>query len=588
MHSKPHTDEIQGKIYDWNLIKRLMHYLKPYLMLFIVSLMLLILISALELVGPYLVKIGIDTYIKNSNYTGLNNICLLFLLVLLIKFFGYFLQNYYTQLMGQKIIRDIRMDLFTHAQSLSLAFFDRYPVGRLMTRICNDVEVLNEMLSFGIIKLIGDISTLMGVVVVMLIMNVKLALVSFTILPFIIWVSITFRHKVRGAFREIREKIAQLNSFMQENISGIKEVQLFGRENHNFKRFDLINGKHRDAYLRAILYYSFFFPAIEILASISTALIIWYGGLQAFKGALTIGVLVAFIQYMGKFFRPLRELGEKYNLLQSTMASAERIYALLDTKQKSNAIPSPKPFPGLKKEIVFENVWFAYEDKNWILKDISFHITKGETIAIVGATGAGKTTIINVLGQYYNIQKGRILIDGIDIREYDPKEIRRAMPVVQQDVFLFSNSIKENIALGNPNLDIETIHKITRYIKADTFIEKFPEKYEQILTERGNALSVGQKQLLAFARALAADPSILILDEATSSVDIETEGLIQDALLKLVLNRTSIIIAHRLSTITNADKIIVLHKGKVAEQGTHKSLLKEGVIYKKLYEMLNI
>ncbi|MGA1869131.1 MAG: ABC transporter ATP-binding protein [bacterium] len=586
MRHEPHTDEIDGKIYDWRLVRRLLRYLNPHLSVFFIALVLLLMVSALELVTPYLVKVGIDNYIKHSDYAGLNKICLLFLLVLLMKFIANFFQNYYTQLMGQRVIKDIRIALFTHVQSLSLSFFDRYPVGRLMTRIGNDVEVLNEMLSAGILGIVSSTLTLIGIMCIMLWIDIHLTLVSFSVLPFVIWGSVLFRNKVREAFRQIREKIAKLNSFMQENITGIKEVQLFGREEENFTRFSHINKQHRDSYLKAVLYYSLFFPFIEILASTSTALILWYGGVHTFRGTLTIGVLVAFIEYMGKFFHPIRDLSEKYNLLQATMAASERIFTLLDTHQHVHISPQSRPFSGLKTDIVFDHVWFAYEGDNYILKDVSFRLKKGKNLAIVGATGAGKTSIINLIARFYDPQRGRILIDGDDIREYDLTQLRAGMPMVQQDIFIYSASILENITLGNQKISMSTIHEIAEYINAAHFIEKLPLKYEHILTERGSTLSVGQKQLLAFARALAANPALLILDEATSNIDSETELLVKDALNKLMCHQTSIVIAHRLSTITTADEILVLHKGKVVEQGTHARLLKEGGYYKKLYELL--
>ncbi|MEW5800866.1 MAG: ABC transporter ATP-binding protein [bacterium] len=586
MHNQFQSDEIQGKIYDWKLIRRLLHYLKPYWLLLITALTFLLLVSGLELVGPYLVKVAIDTCIKSADYAGLIKICILFMLILLFKSAFNFLEIYFTQLIGQRIIRDVRMDLFTHVQSLSLGFFDHYPVGRIMTRIGNDVEVINEMLSDGVLMVIGNVLTLLGIFLVMLWMDVRLTLVTFSILPLVIWASMKFRTGVREAFREIREKIAKINSFMQENITGMKEVQLFGREEQHFRQFDKINRAHQDAYLKAIFYYALFFPFIEILASISTALIIWYGGLKAFQGTLTIGLLVAFIEYMGRFFRPVRELSEKYNLLQATMASAERIFGLLDTRQQVVISSGPKPFPGLQTDIVFDRVWFAYDGDNYVLKDVSFRLPRGKTMAIVGTTGAGKTSIVNLLGRYYDFQHGRILIDGVDIREYDLKELRSAMAMVQQDVFLFSDSILHNITLANTSINLKKVRQVAEYINASTFIEQLPEGYHQVMSERGNTLSAGQRQLLAFARALAAGPDILILDEATANVDSETESLIQDALKKLVRNRTSIIIAHRLSTITDADQILVLHKGRVAEEGTHSSLLQKEGIYRKLYEML--
>lgn len=581
------TDEIQGKIYDAKLIKQLFHYVRPHLALFSFSLILLFLVSGLELVGPYLVKVGIDTYLKKADYSGLHTISTLFLLVLLVKFGLFFLQNYTTHLMGQRAIRDLRLGLFSHVQSLSFSFFDHYPVGRIMTRIGNDIEVLNEMISFGMIGMAGNILTLWSIVWIMLWLNWRLALVSFSILPLVIWGTLIFKNKVRITFRQIREKIARLNSFMQEVVTGIKEVQLFGREEENRRLFDQINAEHRDAYLKAIFYYALFMPFMEIVGSVATALIIWYGGLRAYGGALTIGVLVAFLEYMNKFFRPIRELSEQYNLLQAALAACERIFELLNTPQAIAFLPSsPKPFPGLQKDIIFDQVWFAYDGENYVVQDASFHLAKGKTLAIVGATGAGKTTLMHLLGRQYEPQRGRILIDGVDIREYDLKDLRSAMAIVQQDVFLFSHSIFYNITLGNPSIDLKTVQQMAEYINADTFIEKLPGKYDFVLAEGGGGLSLGQRQLLAFARALASNPDLLILDEATSFVDVETERLIQDSLRKLMKNRTSIIIAHRLSTIREADQILVLHKGRVAEIGTHFQLLQEGIIYKKFHEML--
>jgi len=586
MHTPISSDELTGKIYDWKLIRRLLGYLAPYRPLLAMTLVFLLLGAGLELVGPYLVKVAIDTYIKAGDFSGLSLIALLFLITLLLKAFLSFLDNYFTQLLGQRVIRDLRMELFTHVQSLSLSFFDRYPVGRIMTRIGNDVEVINEMLADGILMVLANVLTLCGIVTVMLWMNLRLALVAFSILPLLVAASLKFRSSVREAFREIREKIARINSFMQENITGMKEVQLFGRQEQNFHHFDQINREHQDAYLRAVFSYALFFPLVEVLASVSTALIIWYGGCRAYEGTLTVGLLVAFIEYMGRFFRPVRELSEKYNLLQATMSSAEKIFGLLDSRKKIAVSVNPRPFPGLQKEIVFDRVWFAYEGENYILKDVSFCLPKGKTLAIVGTTGAGKTSIVNLLGRYYEFQRGRILIDGLDIREYDLKELRSAISMVQQDTFLFSTTVLHNITLGNPAISLKRVQEIAEYINASGFIEHLPEGYYTVLTERGNSLSAGQKQLLAFARALAAGSDILVLDEATASIDSESESLVQDALRKLVRNRTSIVIAHRLSTITDADQILVLHKGRVAEQGTHHTLLEQGGIYKKLYETL--
>jgi len=546
---------------------------------------LLLFISVLQLAGPYLTKIAIDRYIATQDISGLSRIALIFLAILVVAFFLRYLQIYIMQFVGQRVMFDMRMELFSHLQEMSLSFFDKNPVGRLITRLTNDVEVLNEMLTSGMIAIFGDIFSLIGIVIVMLWLDFKLALVSFMVLPLLIYATILFRQKARESYRAIRTRIARINAFLQESIVGMPIIQIFNREKKNLGKFERLSHRYLEACLRSVFYHAAFHPSVEIIGSLAVALIIWYGGGQILKGALTFGALVAFIQYVNRFYHPIRDLSEKYNIMQSAMASSERIFKLLDTPVEIKDAELPLSIERIRGEIEFKNVWFAYNGRDYVLRDISFRVRAGEKVAIVGATGGGKTSIISLLARFYDPQKGKILIDEIDIRNFRQKELRRYLGIVQQDVFLFSGTIEDNIKLGENKINFQQVKESASYVNADKFIKKLPHDYQEDVRERGSLLSVGQKQLLAFARALAFDPRILVLDEATSSVDTETEMLIQEASAKLLQHRTSIVIAHRLSTIKDVDRIIVIHKGRVKEVGTHQELLQKKGIYYRLYQL---
>jgi len=578
-------DEVLGKAYDARLMRRLLGYIKPYKKYVVFAIILNAIVAALGPVRPYLTKVAIDKYIVKSNYDGLLLIAvLLFASLLLQSIIQYFL-TYYTQLLGQKTIYDLRMQLFSHTQKLALKFFDKTPIGRIVTRTTNDVESLNQLFSSGIVMVFSDIFIIIWILLFMFFMDVKLSLVTLSVLPILFYGTFLFRKKVRESYRDVRMHLARLNSYMQEHVTGMSVVQIFRKEKSEEKRYAHINADHRDANIRSIFYYAVFFPGVEFLSSIAIGLIIWYGGGEVFQGVLTIGVLFAFIQYTEMFFRPIRDLSEKYNIMQTAMASSERIFKLLDNQTLVNNPANPKSFEKVKGEIEFRNVWFAYQKEEYVLKNISFKIKPGESIAIVGHTGAGKTSIINILTRFYDIQKGSILVDGIDIRDIDKRDLRKHISTVLQDVFLFSGDIKSNISMANENISLVKLQQAARTVGADKFIESLPEKYNEVVKERGATLSVGQKQLISFARALAYDPRILILDEATSSIDTETELLIQRAIEKLLIGRTAIVIAHRLSTIQSSDKILVMHKGEIRETGNHQELLAKRGIYYKLYQL---
>jgi len=578
-------DEILGKAYDSKLMKRLLLYLKPYRWHVVLAIILAVLVSSIGPLRPYITKIIIDDYIVVKNYQGmLPFIILLFVTIFLQAILQYIL-NYFTQWIGQKTIYNMRMQVFGHLQNLALRFFDNNPVGRLVTRVTSDVEVLNEMFSSGVVMVFSDVFTIIFIVSYMFIMDVELSLVTLCVIPILVYSTFIFRKKVREAYREVRKYVANMNSFLNENITGMNTVQLFNREEKSLSDFKKINALHRDANIKSIFYYAVYFPLVDFTSALAIALIIWYGGGNVIRGYLTFGVLISFIQYTEMFFRPIRDLSEKYNILQTAMASSERVFKLLDDKTIISVKENPIPITNVKGDIDFKNVWFAYNGEDYILKNVSFKIKQGETIAFVGATGAGKTSIINLLTRFYDIEKGEILIDGINIKDYDPKELRKHMAVVLQDVFIFSGDIKFNIDLGDESISLNKINEAISIVGLDDFINSLPEGLFSEVKERGATLSVGQKQLISFARALVRDPKILILDEATSNVDTESERLIQNAINKLLKNRTSIVIAHRLSTIQNADKIIVLHHGEIRETGTHQELLSKGGIYYKLYQL---
>jgi ATP-binding cassette subfamily B multidrug efflux pump len=585
-------DEVLGKAYDSRLMKRLLKYVKPYWRQVAISVFLVIVLAVLNPLRPYITKFAIDDYILKSNYVGLAKLSLLLFGLLLVQGVIQYLLNYTTEWIGHKTIFDLRMEIFSHLQRLALKFFDRNPTGRLVTRVTNDVESLNEMYSSGIVLVFGDIFTIIGILYFMFKLSFELSLVTLSVLPLLFYATFLFRKKAREAYREVRTLIARINAFLQEHFSGISVVQVFNREEEEFRKFDQINSKYRDANIKSIFYYAVFFPVVELISAIGIALIIWYGGGEVVKGTVTIGVLISFIQYTEMFFRPVRDLSEKYNIFQTAMASAERIFKLLDTKIFIKQPENPVKLEKVKGEIEFRNVWFKYKDdsdglsdEDWILKNVSFKINAGEKVAIVGATGSGKSTIINLIGKFYEVQRGQILIDGIDIKDIDERDLRKHIAIVLQDVMLFSGDILTNITLGNEKIPFEKVVESARLIGADKFIEKLPKGYFEAVHERGANFSVGERQLISFVRALVYDPKILVLDEATSSVDVETEYIVQKAIDKLLENRTAIIIAHRLSTIQNSDRIIVLHKGEVREIGTHMELLEKKGIYYRLYQL---
>ncbi|HEX6110309.1 MAG TPA: ABC transporter ATP-binding protein, partial [Ktedonobacteraceae bacterium] len=553
-------DEILGKAYDARIMRRLLTYVRPYIRLTIVTLVFLILVSLVDLVGPALIGYGIDHYIAPKTQTlsetqrsiGLLEVASIYLLVLITGLILRYLHVLLLSIIGQRIMLDMRSQMFDHLQRLSLSYFDHNPVGRLMTRLTNDIDALNEMFTSGAISILGDVLTILGITILLLVINWQLALVTFVVLPPLFWIASYFRVAMRDNFRAIRVRLARINAYIAENIGGMYIVQLFNREQRNFERFDDLNRDYLHQTVRSILYFISFSSITNFLSAVAVALIIWYGGGRVLVSALTIGALVAYLQYVDRFFLPVRDLAEKYNILQSAMASSERIFKVLDEPTTIQDPSEPAVFGNVQGEIEFRDVWFAYNPGDWVLKGISFKIRPGERVAFVGATGAGKTSLISLISRFYDIQKGAILVDGVDVRDVRQNDLRKHVGAVLQDPFIFSGTIASNIRLHEEHISDEQICKAAEYVNAAHFIEQLPHKYNEEVRERGAGLSVGQKQLLAFARAIAFNPEILlILDEATSSVDTETEVLIQDALNKLMLNRTSIIIAHRLSTIRN-------------------------------------
>jgi len=540
--------------------------------------------AGIDLVGPYLTKIAIDRHIATGDASGLARVAGLYLLALAAAFVVRFGQNYIMQMAGQRIMQDMRREIFAHLQRLHVGHFDRNPVGRLMTRVTTDVDAVNELFTSGVVTVFGDLFTLVGIMAVMIALDWRLALVTFAVIPLFFALTNWFRKGARGSFRETRRWVARINAFLQENLSGMSVVQLFRREERNREAFAAINRKHYDANMQAIFYYAVFYPAIELLAAIAAALILVYGGGKALAGGLTLGVLVAFIQYSERFWQPISDLSEKFNVLQAAMAASERIFGLLDTKSLVTT-PNPAVRPqAVQGRVSLENVWFSYAAGEPILKDIDFVVEPGRSVALVGATGAGKTSIISLLMRFYDVQKGRVALDELDVRVWDLKRLRSSLALVLQDVHLFSGTIASNIRLGS-DIPMDRVRAAAEAVHAHRFIERLPRGYETEVKERGATLSVGQKQLLSFARALAHDPRVLILDEATSSVDTETEQLIQDALRVLLRGRTAIVIAHRLSTVQNVDEILVLHRGRIRERGTHQELLARRGVYWKLYEL---
>ena len=624
-----HEEEVLGKAYDSRLMKRLLTYLRPYKWQVFIALGAIVLKAGADVLGPYLTKVAIDKYFVHSDapgsgsmldrwlspepLTGIAQIGGLYVLLLSFGFFLDFAQTYFMQWTGQKVMFDLRSQIFRHLQGMHLGFFDKNPVGRLVTRVTTDVDALNELFTAGVVAIFEDIFVLVGILVIMLNMQWWLALITFAVLPLIFWATLVFRKYVRDSYRRIRVAIARINAYLQEHVSGIVVLQLFNREKRAYEKFEKINATHMEAFKDAILAHAIYYPVIEVLSAVAIASVIWFGGNEVIRATVTLGVLTAFMQYAQRFFRPIQDLSEKYNILQSAMASGERIFKLLDTKPEIRAPASPKK-PDGPGRLEFDHVWFAYRtvpmpadgnkplaaevaekkdgaevakpgEPDWVLRDVSFAIEPGETVAIVGHTGAGKTTIISLLGRFYDIQKGSIRLDGVDIRELDLDGLRRRFGVVLQDPFLFTGTVRDNIRLGSAWIADAAVEQAAEDVNVADFIRTLPGGFHEKVLERGSTLSTGQKQLISFARALAHEPSILVLDEATSSVDTETEFRVRDALSRMVEGRTSVIVAHRLSTIQRADKIIVMHKGRVREVGSHQQLLAQRGIYWKLYQL---
>jgi ATP-binding cassette subfamily B multidrug efflux pump len=580
-----HQEEVLGKAYDFRLIKRLWKFIVPYKRLFLLAMLLLPLQQAFGLAQPYLMKIGIDEYIANRDLSGLQNVGLLFLGALAGETAMVFSHYYLTMLVAQRCLADLRVAVFSHVQKLPMSYFDRNPVGRLVTRMTTDVDVLQEMFSSGVMTLISDFVMVLWIVAIMFYLDVRLALISLALIPPMALAINFFRVKARQTYRLIRERLARINAYLGEAISGMTVIQLFAREGRSFREFDDLNSAHRDAYHLSNLYEAALYSMVEAAGSVSVALLLWYGGGEALHGAIGIGTLVAFKEYLHRFFVPLRDFSQKYAVMQSAMSSAERIFQLLDTpvviESPKNAV-IPKPFRG---EVVFDNVWFNYKAGAPVLKGVSFRIAPGEKVAVVGATGSGKTTTIKLLNRFYDIQQGSLRVSGVDVREWDLQALRRHIGVVLQDVFLFSGDVRANLALGNNNVPLAKVEAAARSANAENFIRRLPEGFNARVRERGSNFSAGQRQLLSLARVLVFEPEILVMDEATSSVDTETEALIQDALEKVMQKRTCVVIAHRLSTIRNADRIIVLHHGEVREMGSHAELMARGGIYHRLYQL---
>ena len=568
---------------DRYIISKLLSYVKPYKGLLSWAIIITLAGSILGPLRPYITKLAIDDYIAQGNINGLALISLVLLGVILLEGLKQYAATYLTQLIGQKAVFNLRMDIFRHLQKLSIRFYDRNPAGRLITRATNDVEALNEMLSSGVVTIIGDIMQLLFIVVLMFFIDWELTLIVLSILPLMVYATLTFKSKVRKAFQDVRGHLARLNSFFQEHISGINIVQLFDRGHSEYKKHVSINKEYRDANIKTVFYFSVYYPLIELLSSIAAGLVIWYSGIRMLKGDITLGIVISFVQYIWLFFRPLQHLSDRFNILQTALASSDRIFRLLEEKDTIEEPENPETLESFQDEITFSNVWFAYNNDNWILKDISFRVKRGEKVAIVGSTGSGKTTIINVLSKLYGQRKGSVTIDGIELSRIPETSLRQVVGVVMQDVFLFSGTIRANLSFGKPGVSDEEIRNAAKTVGADRFIEKLPGGYEYRVKENGSGLSAGQKQLVAFVRALLYNPEILVLDEATSSVDTETEQLIEAATANLMKNRTSIIIAHRLSTVQHADRIIVMHKGTIKESGSHQQLLAKKGLYYKLY-----
>jgi len=578
--------DVLGKAYDARLMRRLLQFMAPHRASITRAFAAIVGLSILQLAPPYLTKIAIDTHIATGQLEGLNTLAILFAVVLVLSYVLEYVQTYTLQITGQRIIFDLRMRINEHLQRLDLSFYDRNPVGRLMTRVTTDVDTLNELFASGVVSVFRDIFMLVGIAVVLFVMDWRLAIVALSVMPLIALVTQWFRTHARHSYREVRGLVAQINAFLQENITGMSTVQLFRREARQFEQFDGINTAHRDATVASIFYYAVFYPAIEVLGALAVAAILWFGGVWTLQGTLELGSLVAFVLYSQRFFRPISDLSEKFNILQSAMASSERIFALLDTPvvvaSPAATALVPSNGPG---HIRFEHVWFAYRDDQYVLEDVTFDVAPGQRVGVVGATGAGKTTLINLLMRFYDVSRGRITIDDVDIREMPLQALRSRFGLVLQDVYLFSGTIADNIRLGNDQISDDDVGRAAASVHADRFIDALPDGFQSAVAERGATLSAGERQLLSFARALAYKPDVLVLDEATSSVDTDTEQLIQDALHVLMAGRTTIAIAHRLSTVQDMDTILLFHKARLREQGSHQELLAQRGLYHTLYQL---
>jgi ATP-binding cassette subfamily B protein len=593
-------EEVLGKVYDSRLMRRLLTYMRPYKGVVALSLTFLLIHSAFQILGPLLTKLAIDRYLapaptqfetpldpylSSNPWTGIAQIAFFYSLVVVISLVSQFLQIYLMQWTGQRAMFDLRRQLMTHLQRLDVAFYDRNPVGRLVTRVTTDVDVLNQLFASGLVTILADLLMLSLVLVVMLNLSVALTGLLLAVTPVVVLVTVVFRRSVSQSYRRIRIAIAKINAYLQERVNGIAVVQLFNREEKSNEEFDRINRDHVNAYKNAIFAYGWFYPAVEFLGMVALAMLLAYSGFKVQAGALTLGTLMAFFQYGVRFFRPIQDLSEKYNILQAAMAASERIFGLLDTPATVTTPPAAKRFPEGPSRLDFDGVWFAYKDEDWVLRDVRFSVEPGETVAVVGHTGAGKTTLTSLLLRFYDVQRGRIRIGGTDVREFDPLDLRRHFGLVLQDPYLFAGTIEDNIRLGTDRVTRDDLEEAAEQVNLLDFIQSLPDGFTQPVLERGAGLSTGQKQLISFARALAHTPRFLILDEATSSVDTETELRVREALGRVVEGRTSIVIAHRLSTIQRADRILVMHKGRLRETGTHQELLALKGIYWKLYQL---
>ncbi|WP_207536065.1 ABC transporter ATP-binding protein [Desertivirga arenae] len=576
--------KVTGKAYDINLLKRVFKYVSPYRRIFAWSVFLTIVLAALSPTRPYLIQYTVDNYILGGDKPGLVKISFLMLGLLMLQTAVQYYHTFLTNKLGQSTIKGLRIDVFNHISKLRLSYFDKTPIGQLITRSVSDLETIADIFSEGLIMIIGDILQLIALIAVMALTDWKLTLIVLAPMPLLILATYIFKESIKSAFQEVRAQVSHLNTFLQEHITGMNITQYFAREDQEMDKFKRINGRHRDAHIRSNWYYSIFYPVVEIISAMSIGLLVWFGSKSILEHNISPGVVMAFIMYINMMFRPIRELADKFNTLQMGMVGAERIFTVLDTHEEEDTRGSYKP-QKVEGKIEFEDVWFAYNEDKWVLKGISFEVKPGETLALVGATGAGKSSIINLLNRFYSINKGKIKLDGIDIKEFELQHLRSQIGTVIQDVFLFSDTIKNNISLNNPEISIDEIINAAKEAGADDFIRQLPAGYDYNVMERGATLSAGQAQLISFIRAMVYNPKILVLDEATSSVDTETEHLIQQTIQKLMKGRTSIVIAHRLSTIQNADKIIVLDHGEIKEIGSHQELLKQNGYYKRLYDL---